>query len=90
MQGKIDETVTKLEKLAAAYSELVVVTPRIISTERQLQMKQDARKKYGISLNIYERKTLLNRLSDFNNGIYYRHFPTLSNNCGLLCYENQL
>lgn len=53
------------------------MTPRSISTERQNRIKQEARKKHGINLDIYERKTLVNRLANFDNGIFNRHFPDI-------------
>ncbi len=75
LAGKIEETVRKLDKAGCKYNELVVVTSRSISSTRQDQMKQDARKRHDINLTIFERKTLVNRLSDFENGMFYRHFP---------------
>jgi len=51
-------------------------------------MKQDARKNHGINLNIYERKTLVNRLADFNNGIFYRHFPDIEKQVKGLVVKN--
>jgi len=40
-------------------------------------MKRDARKRYSVNLNIYERKTIVNRLANFDNGIFHRHFPDI-------------
>lgn len=77
LAGKIGETVEKLDKAGREYNELVIVTSRSISAARQDQMKQDARKRHGINLSIFERKTLANRLADFGNGIFYRHFPDI-------------
>lgn len=77
LAGKINETIEKLDKAGCKYNELVVVTTRSISTTRQDQMKEDARKNHDVSLKIYERKTLVNRLADFSNGIFYRHFPDI-------------
>lgn len=77
LAGKIDDTIKKLDKASCEYNELVIVTSRSISAARQNQMKQDSRRMYGISLNIYERQTLANRLADFENGIFYRHFPDI-------------
>jgi len=53
------------------------VTKRSISTERQNILVETARKKYGVSLRIYERKTLVNRLSKTENGIFTRLFPDI-------------
>ena len=77
LPSKIKDTINRLDNANIEYNELVIVTPRIISTERQDQMKRDARKEYNVNLDIYERKTIVNRLANRDNGIFYRHFPDI-------------
>lgn len=75
--GKLRDTVTKLGEHKVEFSELVIVTPSRLSAERQRHLKKLAREDFDFTLNIYERKTLVNRLSDFSNGIFHRHFPDI-------------
>jgi hypothetical protein len=75
--GKLRDTVEKLEQNAIDFSELVIVTPSKLSSSRQHDLTRMARTEYDITLHIYERKTLVNRLSDFTNGIFHRHFPDI-------------
>lgn len=77
LPGKIKDTIDKLNKANIEYNEVVIVTPHSISTERQDQMRRDTRKEYNVNLNIYERKTIVNRLANFDNGIFHRHFPDI-------------
>ncbi|MCJ7670249.1 MAG: hypothetical protein MUO61_07035 [Dehalococcoidia bacterium] len=77
LPGKIKDTIDKLSKANIKYNELVIVTPHSISTERQDQMKRDTRKKYNVNIDIYERKTIVNRLANLDNGIFHRHFPDI-------------
>jgi len=67
LPGKVNDTIEHL-------TELIAVTPHAISSEAQIKMKQDARLTHGVTLDIYERKTLANRLAHLENGIYNRHF----------------
>jgi len=77
VEGKLRDTVTKLEENDIEYVTLVIVTPTRLSSDRQRKLKKLAREDYDITLDIYERKTLVNRLSDFSNGIFRRHFPSI-------------
>ena len=77
LEGKLRDTITKLGENKIEYSTLVIVTPARLSSERQRKLKKLAREDYDISLDIYEQKTLVNRLSDFSNGIFLRHFPSI-------------
>ncbi len=77
LPGKIRDTIDKLGRADVEYNKLVIVTPRSISTERRDQMKRDTRIEYGRDLDVYERKTIVNRLADFDNGIFHRHFPDI-------------
>jgi len=77
MPGKINDTIKKLNDHNIEFNELVLVMPHQITTQRQDQMKRDVRREYGINLNIFERKTLVNRLANYENGIFHRHFPDI-------------
>jgi len=90
LPGKIRDTIDKLNSAKIEYNELVVVTPHSISTERQDQMKIDARNNYDVSLTIYERKTIVNRLANFENDIFYRHFPDIEKQINTLISRKPL
>jgi hypothetical protein len=77
MPGKISVTIKKLRENKIKFTELVVVTPHEISSESQLKMKRGARATYKVTLTIYERKTLSNRLADLENGLFNRHFANI-------------
>lgn len=77
MPGKINDTIKKLNDYNIEFNELVLVMPHQITTQRQDKMKRDVRREYGINLNIFERKTLVNRLANYENGIFHRHFPDI-------------
>jgi hypothetical protein len=77
LPGKVNDTIDKLNDNKIEFVELVIVTPHAISSEAQIRMKQDARSTHGISLNIYERKTLASRLADLQNGIFHRYFQDI-------------
>jgi hypothetical protein len=74
LPGKVDDTIEVLRKNHVEFTELIVVTRHAISSEAQMKMKRDARITYKVALDIYERKTLANRLAHLENGIYNRHF----------------
>ena len=84
VEGKLRDTITKLGENEIEYSTLVIVTPARLSSERQRKLKKLAREDYDISLDIYERKTLVNRLSDFSNGVFRRHFPSIEHQVAAL------
>jgi hypothetical protein len=75
--GKLRKTVDRLQQKKIEFAELVIVTPASLSSERQYDLKKIARQEFDVSLELYERKTLVNRLSDFSNGIFFRHFPDI-------------
>ena len=77
VSGKIKSTIATLSKNKINYQELVIVTRTEISTERQNMMIREVRKIYDLTLTIYERKTIANRLANYENGIFHRHFPDI-------------
>lgn len=77
LPGKATETIEKLRANEIEFFELIVVTPHDISSETQIKMQRAARSEHNISLNIFDRKTLLSRLADLENGIFHRHFPNI-------------
>ena len=77
LPGKVTATIEKLRANEIDFFELIVVTPHDISSETQIKMQRAARSEHNVSLNIFDRKTLLSRLADLENGIFHRHFPNI-------------
>jgi hypothetical protein len=75
--GKIEKTVRDLSKNGISYHELVIVTHRSISAERQRSLIETARKKHDVSLKIFEKRTIANRLANRENGIFVRYFSNI-------------
>lgn len=75
LSDKINETIEKLAKNNITFHELIIVTKRSISAERQKLLIETARKNHDVSLKIFERRTIANRLSKLDNGIFGRLFP---------------
>lgn len=76
-KGKITKTLERLQKSEIELSEIIYVTNRMISGENQENLKREIRSVYNIPLTIFEKETFVNRLSDFKNGIFSRHFPDI-------------
>jgi len=74
---KINETIKKLAKHDISYHELVIVSKRSISAERQRSLIETARKNHDVSLRIFERKTIANRLANTENRIFDRYFSNI-------------
>jgi hypothetical protein len=72
---KIKETIGRLNDSGAEYEKLVFVTTTSFGAERQEEAKKLVRKDYDLSLEIYENRTLMTYLSNFENGMFYRVFP---------------
>ena len=77
LPGKVTATIEKLRANDVHFFELIVVTPHSISSETQIKMQRSARSEHSVALNIFDRKTLLSRLADLDNGIFHRHFPNI-------------
>lgn len=75
--GKLRDTVEKLRRNEIDFQELVLVTRSSLSPRRQENLRKTARKEYGVTANCFEWGTILNRLSDYSNGIFHRHFPDI-------------
>ena len=75
--GKLRDTIEKLRANSIEFTELVVVTAVKLSTERQENVRTTARKEYGVSASCFHRETIVNRLSDYANGIFHRTFPSI-------------
>ncbi|MCI0370678.1 MAG: hypothetical protein L0214_04685, partial [candidate division NC10 bacterium] len=75
--AKVQETIKRLDDADTAFQKLVIVTPAQISSERQQTIKKQVTLENQVDLEIYERKTLINRLADFSNGIFQRYFPDI-------------
>ena len=74
IDSKLRQTIERLEKCGIEYTELHLVTSRNLTTARQTKLTAIARE-LDVSLTITERKKLSLELSDYNNGIFHRHFP---------------
>ncbi len=77
LPGKVTATIEKLRANNIDFFELIVVTPHSISSETQTKMERTARSEHSVRLNIVDRKTLISRLADLENGIFHRHFPNI-------------
>ena len=77
LPGKVTDTIEKLRANNIDFFELIVVTPHSISSERDIKMQRGARSEHGVRLNIFDRKRLVSRLADLENGIFHRHFPNI-------------
>ena len=77
LPGKVTATIEKLRANNIDFFELIVVTPHSISSETHVKMQRVARSEHSVSLNIFDRKRLLSRLADIENGIFHRHFPNI-------------
>ncbi len=75
--AKIQETIARLQQLGTPFQKLVLATPAQISAETQQGLKRRTFREHEIDLEIFERKTLVNRLADFSNGLFARYFPNI-------------
>lgn len=76
VKSKLESTIKRLAETGQEYSTLVLVTTNRITAERQDELQRVARDA-DISLEIFDRKTLVARLSNFQNGLFHRHFPNI-------------
>jgi len=90
LHSKLDNTVRTLSDNGILYHELVLVTHRSISSERQMSLIETARKKHGITLSIFERKTIANRLANRENNIFVRYFPDIKTQLAALTTKRPL
>ena len=77
LPGKVTTTIEKLRANDIDFFELIVVTPHSVSSETQTKMQRTARSDHRVRLDIFDRKTLLSRLADLENGVFHRHFPDI-------------
>ncbi len=76
--AKMQETIKRLDASGVVFQKLVIVTPAQISTETQQAIIRKAAHEHEVDLEFYDRRTLVNRLADFGNGIFYRCFPDIN------------
>lgn len=76
LEAKLRETIKRLDEAKVDYTQLAIVTPHLVTAERQAILKRSALDQ-GVVLEIIERKTLVNRLAKVDNGIFHRHFPDI-------------
>lgn len=75
--SKVQQTIKRLDDRGTNFQKLVIVTPAQISTETQRAVKIRVKRENQVDLDIYERKTLINRLADLSNGMFQRYFPDI-------------
>lgn len=90
LHSKIDDTVRTLSDNGISYHELVLVTHRSINSERQRSLIETARKKHDVTLSIFERKTIANRLANRENSIFVRYFPDIETQLAALTTKRPL
>lgn len=73
--SKVRSTVKRLRQAETAFQKLFLVTTTQISLDRQRDLKILARTELGVELDIIERKTVANRLSDPR--LFARYFPDI-------------
>ena len=76
VEAKLRQTIKRLDEGGVEYNQLIIVTPNPLSTERQMTLRKTALG-LDVNLDVIERKTLVNRLANPNNGIFQRHFPDI-------------
>jgi len=76
VEAKLRQTIARLDAAHIVYTQLTIVTSCVLSSERQRTLERIAREQ-DVALDIMERKTLANRLADYENGIFSRHFPDI-------------
>jgi len=74
---KLRDTIDTLHKNDIEFQKLVIVTTTPLDAEPQATLRRTSRKEYDVDLEIYERKTIANRLADPNAGLLQRFFPNL-------------
>jgi len=72
---KIIDTIDKLKTNEVQFSFVVYVTTIKLTTKEILDLKKESMTRFNIKLEIFERGTLHNRLSDSSNKIFLRYFP---------------
>ncbi|MFH0802311.1 MAG: hypothetical protein V2A78_08020 [bacterium] len=77
LTAKVRDTIETLRRNTIPFDELIIATNRPVSAKRQASIKQEARKKFNVRVDIYEYQTFHARLSDLSNAIFSRHFPDI-------------
>jgi len=77
LPGKIRDTVAALERNGIEVHKLVIVTSRCLSSERIDKLKATARSEHSLDLDVFPRERIRNRLANYANGVFHRHFPNI-------------
>lgn len=75
--AKIQHTIRRLDDRGIQYQQLIIVTKAQISAETQEAIRKQVNRQNELDLEIYERRTLVNRLADLANGMFQRYFPDI-------------
>ena len=76
IESKLSETIKKLDEADIRYNQLTLISSHSLSASRQDALKRRARES-DVHLEVFDRNTLSNRLSNFDNGIFARYFPDI-------------
>jgi hypothetical protein len=76
LESKLQATIRRLDEASAEYQQLILVTSREVTTPRETELVRLASQQ-DVSLRVYGKKTIVNRLADVKNGIFHRHFPNI-------------
>lgn len=85
---KVRDTIKRLDDTNIKFGKLVMVTAQPIGAERQRKVKRQVLQQHRVDLDIFERKTIANRLSDLGNGIFARCFPDIERQVHVLCQRD--
>jgi len=72
---KVRKTITRLREAGVAFQKLVIVTTATITADLQRKLVVEARAAEGVDLDVYERRTIANRLGD--PYLFSRYFPDI-------------
>ena len=75
--AKVRETIKRLDDRGTIFHKLVIVTRAKISSETQEAIRKQAKRDNQVDLEIYDRKTLVNRLADASTGMFQRYFSDI-------------
>lgn len=75
--AKIRDTIRTLDERGIPYQKLVIVTRAQLSVEAQEATRKSVKQLFDLDVEIYERRTLVNRLADQRNGMFQRYFPDI-------------
>ena len=76
IETKLKDTIKRLEETETEFTHFCLVTSRDLTTARIQTLTQIA-DELDAPLTVFDRKTFVQVLSEFSNGIFNRHFPDI-------------